>query len=200
MACRRSYASSVAARWRRAMFSNHRAVLSTDIRELVPGCGMLEAVARIAADREERQRTGQVAPDPFELQRRRDLTDPAQGGGQIAPDRQTVPWSIREGEAQAVEAVDDLREALRVRSSVVHRLRQAQGGVERDVLALRRQHEHVHLPRLQALGDTDPGRVVRQDDDRLAGSKGRGNELADVIEEAPIVAMDLDRVLVACHS
>src|SRR4029078_11508309 len=105
------------------MFSNHRAVLRTHVRELMPCCCMLEAVARIAADRAERQRTGQFAPDPFELQRRRDLTAPPQRGGQIAPDRQTMPWAIREGQAQAVEAVDDLREAIRVRSSVVHRLR-----------------------------------------------------------------------------
>ena len=77
-----------------------RAVRRAHVRKLIPGFHVLEAVDRVAADREKRQRACQLVPEPFELLRRLEIAIPAEGGAHVADDRQTTSRSIRDGQAQ----------------------------------------------------------------------------------------------------
>src|SRR5262245_31890798 len=94
------------------------AVLGAHVLKLIPGCSVLKTVDRVTTDREKRQRARQLGPGPFELQRRLEVALSAERDGHVAEDCQTISPSIRGGQAQLVEAVDDLREALLVRSPV----------------------------------------------------------------------------------
>src|SRR5215203_1984636 len=194
-------ASSVdRARTSREVSSNDCTMLGVEPRKLTPCCRLLEALDRVGADGEKRQRTRQLVPDPFDLQRRLEPPVAAQRDRHVADDGQTTPRATTAIVSEPVEAVDHLTEALLVRPPLVHHCSQGKCRVVLDVLPSLCQHGDVHMPRLQALSDTDAGHLVGDDDDLLARPKYLADKLADVVQELGVVTMEVNRVPAARDS
>jgi len=64
----------------------------------------------------------QFIPDPFERQRRFEFAASPERDRQVGDDRQATSWPVGGRQAQPVEGVDHLHEALLVGSPVTHYL------------------------------------------------------------------------------
>jgi hypothetical protein len=108
----------------------------------------------------------------------------------IAEERQTTRRSIREGQAQPVEAL--MTSARRSLSGLPSRITCDKATAESCTIVLSPlcQHRKVDLPRRQALSDANTGFFAGDDDDLLARPKCRTDKLADLVQEVAVVGMN----------